>query len=390
MKEELLVISTQAIDACKGLAEVLVKMIPGGVLFVVVEGNTVVWMKQSDSFTIELFKVGHKLDESTTTMKAIRGKQILNENVPRSVYGMRLEISSIPVVNDEGESAGAFSIVVPKLHPVAAAFGDFAPILVEMFSEGSIIYMTDLQKVAYRQESKSWKLNIEPTTLGHELKPEDVAYKALKANEPITVEIDASRYGIPINVVSYPLLDDKKENFVATLGIVTPKQTAVSLRDMANNLGHGLGSIGAAIQQLAESASDIHTNEQSLNASIKEIIDYAEQINEVSVFIKEIAEETKMLGLNAAIEAARAGEAGRGFGVVAEEIRHLSEQSKGTVPKIAQLTNTIKEITREANEKSKLSLSSVQEQAAATEEITASIEEITAMSEELNNISKKL
>ncbi len=385
-----MVISAQALDSCKVLSELMVKMIPGGVLFVIVEGSTVVWMKQSDSFTIELFKVGHKLDATTTTMKAIHEIKVLNENVPRSVYGMRLEISSIPVINDDGDAIGAFSIIVPKLHPVAAAFGDFAPILAEMFHDGSILYMTDLQKVSYRQESKNWNINIETTNFGHELKPEEVAYKAIKSQQPTTVEIDAARYGTPVNVVSYPLLDDNKENVVATLGLITPKQTAVTLRGMSGNLGEGLSSISAAIQQLAGSATDIHSNEQALNASIKEIIDYAEQINEVSVFIKEIAEETKMLGLNAAIEAARAGEAGRGFGVVAEEIRHLSEQSKGTVPKIAQLTNTIKDITREANEKSKLSLSAVQEQAAATEEITASIQEITAMSDELNNISKKL
>jgi methyl-accepting chemotaxis protein len=111
-----------------------------------------------------------------------------------------------------------------------------------------------------------------------------------------------------------------------------------------------------------------------LNNEIKKVISLSEEINKVSSFIKEIADETKMLGLNAAIEAARAGDAGRGFGVVAEEIRKLSEQSKSTVPKIKELTDNIKSKVSEASERSQNSLASSQEQAAATEETTASVE----------------
>ena len=106
-------------------------------------------------------------------------------------------------------------------------------------------------------------------------------------------------------MTAYPLFeDDEKRNIVATLNVILPKVTATNLREMAINLENSLSGISAAIEELTSSASEIHTNEQSLNDSITEIIGITEQINDVSAFIKEIADETKMLGLNAAIEAA--------------------------------------------------------------------------------------
>ena len=382
-------ISLSGLDSCKALAEVITDIIPGGVMFGYVEGNTIVWKKESDSFGMNIFNVGQKLDEESITVQAIREKKVRMQNIPRSKYGKRLEIVSMPVVNDRDESIGAFCVVLPKLHPVISAFGDFAPLFAEMFHEGAFVYATDLQKVIKRQPST--KFDMAPLVLGYEMTEEDPPYKVIRSKKAALVEVDASKFGVPVFVACYPLFDEEnKDEIVATLGIITPKTTAASLRSMSDNLENGLTGISAAIQQLAASATDIHTNEQALNINIKEIIDISNEINEVSVFIKEIADETKMLGLNAAIEAARAGDAGRGFGVVAEEIRKLSDQSKSTVPKIKKLTDNIKNKVDEASAKSRNSLNASQEQAAATEEITASIEEITSMSLELTKISKTL
>jgi methyl-accepting chemotaxis protein len=106
-------------------------------------------------------------------------------------------------------------------------------------------------------------------------------------------------------------------------------------------------------KQLASAAS-INTSEQKLNQHIEEIGSSAKEIFSILDSIKSIADQTKMLGLNAAIEAARAGDAGKGFGVVAEEIRKLSESSKQTADGIGKLIRAIEEKISVANDSSQV------------------------------------
>lgn len=376
-------------DSFKIIAEMLADDISGGAQFHLIEEDIIVWKAASGGFELEVFEVGQKISGGCGAARAMREKKTVTEKIPRSVYGQRLIVTSTPVVDEDETVVGAASVIFPRLHPVAAAFDKIAPILTELFHEGSFIYVTDLEKVAYRQSSELF--DIPSFSIGYELKEEDIAVRAIKTKQRAAVEIGEEKYGVPVSMINVPLYDEDNGNeVVATFGIATPKTMAAKLRNMSGNLETGLSGISAAIQQLAASASLIHTNEQDLNSHIKEILSLSEEIYEISSFIKEIADETKMLGLNAAIEAARAGESGRGFGVVAEEIRKLSDQSKSTVPRIKELTDNIKEKVEVVSKKGNESMLSSQEQAAATQEVTASVEEISGLAEELNQIALKM
>lgn len=159
------------------------------------------------------------------------------------------------------------------------------------------------------------------------------------------------------------------------------------LSAMVNTLSDSLHQITATMEELAASAADVNNNQATLNNEIKNVNTVTGKIDEIMNFIKDIADETRFLGLNAAIEAARAGEAGLGFGVVAGEIRKLSSESKDTVSKIHDLTKVIKASVDKTMEMSNSTTSTVEQQAAAIQQIVASVEEITSLTDQLNALA---
>lgn len=160
------------------------------------------------------------------------------------------------------------------------------------------------------------------------------------------------------------------------------------LKDAADTLNESLSQIAATMEELAASAQELTNTQDSLNKEIDNVNDMSEQISQVLEFIKKIADETQMLGLNAAIEAARAGNAGLGFGVVAEEIRNLSSQSKETVGEIRSFIENIQSSVKNTVKMGDNTALVTEQQAAAVQQVTASIEEITALSENLNELAK--
>lgn len=161
------------------------------------------------------------------------------------------------------------------------------------------------------------------------------------------------------------------------------------LRNMAGLINDSVVQISATMEELAASANDVSENQTTLNEEIKNVNVVSGKINEVMDFIKDIADETRLLGLNAAIEAARAGEAGLGFGVVAQEIRKLSGDSKETVGKIKEFTTIIQESVEKTVAMGQATSVTVEQQAAAIEEVTASIQEVTSMAEQLHSMANE-
>lgn len=157
------------------------------------------------------------------------------------------------------------------------------------------------------------------------------------------------------------------------------EQLSLSIEEMVQ----GIESVTSHAQELASA------QEQSTYAANKAKISTDETRN-ISNFIKEIAEQTNLLGLNASIEAARAGDQGRGFGVVAEEVRKLAVSSADATGKIEYSLNEMKELIEQILGQIDNMSNMTQTQASLTEELNASIEGINHMSQSLVDFAKTL
>lgn len=163
----------------------------------------------------------------------------------------------------------------------------------------------------------------------------------------------------------------------------------LKIRQVSSTLTQSFDQISSAMQQLATSSMDVTESQSSLNNEILDVKEISNEINTVLGYFNSIANQTKMLGLNAAIEAARAGEVGRGFGVVSAEIRKLSENSKDTAAQIAKLTEKIQLSVEKTLKASDSTLSSTEQQSAAIQETNASVEEVTSLALELEQLSNE-
>jgi methyl-accepting chemotaxis protein len=167
----------------------------------------------------------------------------------------------------------------------------------------------------------------------------------------------------------------------------------------AEELSSSITEISRQVTQSSEIAGRAVKNAKETDDKIQGLAEAAGKIGEVVEMITGIAEQTNLLALNATIEAARAGEAGKGFAVVASEVKNLANQTAKATEQISGQVNGIQDATkdavtsiqhigktiREVDEIASAIAAAVEEQGAATQEIARNVEQAAVGTQEVSS-----
>ncbi|KZN64727.1 hypothetical protein N473_13120 [Pseudoalteromonas luteoviolacea CPMOR-1] len=177
---------------------------------------------------------------------------------------------------------------------------------------------------------------------------------------------------------------DITERIVATRQTQEDVGHASSLADKAAQ--NGSESVTGAIDLMHILSNDMNTALTKIEALNKQ----SDQIDNIVSTISAIAEQTNLLALNAAIEAARAGEQGRGFAVVADEVRQLAARTSSSTTEIADVVKTNLTHSAEASESMRQSAEQVASGVALIEDLNTTINEINQQVDSIVNTVARL
>lgn len=256
---------------------------------------------------------------------------------------------------------------------------DVASIIKELFQDDIAVVIENNEEILFILEGEKMK---PPSKIGDKVEGNIVRDKVKKDKKTVHTLLTKEEHGVDVKLISVPI-KDINNNVKGILCLTRNTEKESYVRNISKELMTSLVETNNSINEIEDSAGKLSIN-------VNEIIDKVEKteinINESSRvldLIKNISKQTNMLGLNASIEAARAGGNGKGFSVVATEMRKLSqlsgEASKEISSYLEEMKNSIIGIRKSMGILGEVAIN----QSSNIEEVSKAIQEITLNSKRL-------
>ena len=273
-----------------------------------------------------------------------------------------------------------------KKYTLMEAALKFAPLIQQLVPIDCSVAVADREKFLIDILFEGFDLK---SNEGKPIPKDSGVFRAIQSGDPQSTVLPKEVYGVAFKSVTVPIIDDT-ENVIGCIALGLSLKTQETLIEAAHSFASTHEEIVASTEEVAAAAQELFAEMETLNGLQGKMVELVEKTEVILDFIKKIAANSNLLGLNAAIEAARVGREGRSFEVVATEIRKMAENSAKSVEEIKVVIDTIKQNVYEiSNEISKV-LEISQHQAASTGEITASVQGLMAYVESIEKIAHML
>ncbi len=251
----------------------------------------------------------------------------------------------------------------------------------------STIIIYDTEKIIEFYESAEIKVVLK---VGSKIIEGTTGYRAIKEKRRIKEFIDSkhSPSGMPYMGIASPVFHNG--SVVGAIVMLTPSEQQDIFREMSIQLNETSENTLKASQDISISANNLANAVNELNKNTSNANDQLKNIEAVTTLIKQIADQTKLLSLNARIEAARAGEQGKGFAVVANEIGKLAADTNSNIKEISNIAISISNAFETIIQSIGALEEAVQNQAAATEEINASMSNLDDNAKKMIEVANNL